>query len=96
MESISDLFNDGTIAMLIVGAVAGALAGQVVKGGGMGIFANIAIGIIGGFIGNWLLSDIFKTSINTGSGLINSILTSFIGAVALLMVIGVFNGRRKR
>jgi len=84
------------IITLGIGALAGGLAGQVVKGTGIGFLAAIAVGVIGGFIGNWLLNDIFKATIDTGYGFLNSVLTSFIGAVVLLMVIGFFSGRRKR
>ncbi|MEL6358007.1 MAG: GlsB/YeaQ/YmgE family stress response membrane protein [Bacteroidota bacterium] len=91
-----DVIDMNLIITLLIGALAGGLAGQVVKGTGIGLLASIVVGIIGGFIGNWLLTDILKTRIDTGYGFINSVLTSFVGAVALLVVIGFFSGRRKR
>ncbi|NJO87438.1 MAG: GlsB/YeaQ/YmgE family stress response membrane protein [Lewinella sp.] len=81
------------VVMLLVGALAGGLAGQIVKGSNLGLAVNIAIGILGGLVGGWLLNDVFKASISTGSGFINSVLTSLVGAIVLLLVIGMLNGR---
>jgi uncharacterized membrane protein YeaQ/YmgE (transglycosylase-associated protein family) len=74
----------GLIAWLIIGAVAGWLAGTLVKGGGFGLIGDIVVGIIGAFIGGWL-AHVFK--IHIGSGMISSIFTAFIGAAALLIVL---------
>lgn len=81
------------IYYLIVGAVAGWLAGQVMKGSGFGILGNIIIGIVGGFLGGWLLGEVLKVNISTGNATINYIVTALIGAVVLLFVAGLF--RRK-
>jgi uncharacterized membrane protein YeaQ/YmgE (transglycosylase-associated protein family) len=67
----------------VIGAVAGWLASLVIKGGSSGLLRNIIIGIIGGFLGGWLLPMIGLT---LGSGYVGAILTSFIGAVVLLLV----------
>lgn len=69
---------------LIVGAVAGWLAGMIVKGGGFGLVGNIVIGIIGAFVGGWLFTVL---GVTIGSGLISVILTATLGAVALLAVL---------
>lgn len=73
--------------VLIIGAVAGWLAGLLFKGGGFGLFGNIIVGVIGGFIGFWLLG---KLGISLGTGLISTILTSVIGAGVLLFVASLF------
>ncbi|MEO1262232.1 MAG: GlsB/YeaQ/YmgE family stress response membrane protein [Bacteroidota bacterium] len=75
------------IYVLIIGAIAGWLAGTLFKGGGFGLIGNIIIGIIGGFIGYWLLGQI---GISLGTGVISSILTSVIGAGVLLFIASLF------
>ncbi|MEZ4934686.1 MAG: GlsB/YeaQ/YmgE family stress response membrane protein [Saprospiraceae bacterium] len=75
------------IYVLIVGAVAGWLAGTLFKGGGFGLIGNIIIGIVGGFIGSWLLG---KLGVSFGAGVISYILTSVIGAGVLLFIASLF------
>ncbi len=72
------------IIWLIVGGVAGWLAGMVVKGGGFGLIGDIVVGIFGGVIAGWLLPTV---GIVIGSGIVGAIIDSFIGAVILLVVI---------
>ena len=68
---------------LLLGAVAGWLAGLIMKGGGFGLLWNIVIGIIGGFIGGWLMSLLHIAK----GGLVWELIVSVIGAVVLLFVI---------
>lgn len=68
---------------LIVGLIAGWLAGVLVKGGGFGVVGNIVIGIVGAVLGGWLFSTL---GASWGGGLISSILVATVGAVVLLMV----------
>jgi uncharacterized membrane protein YeaQ/YmgE (transglycosylase-associated protein family) len=75
---------DGLIAWLVIGAIAGWLAGLLVKGGGFGLLVDILVGVVGAFIGGWLSSLL---GISLGSGWIGSIITALIGAVVLLFVI---------
>ncbi len=75
------------IYVLIIGAIAGWLAGQIFRGYGFGLLGNIVVGIIGGFIGFWLFA---KLGISLGSGILSTILTSVIGAGVLLFIIGLF------
>ena len=77
----------GIIVWLIIGAIAGWLAGTLLKGGGFGLFGDIVVGIVGAFIGGWL-SGVLGISI--GSGLIASIITATIGASLLLLVLRMF------
>jgi uncharacterized membrane protein YeaQ/YmgE (transglycosylase-associated protein family) len=69
---------------LVVGAIAGWLAGMVVKGGGFGLIGDIIVGIVGALIAGWLLPQI---GIVIGSGFIAQIIDAFIGAVILLVII---------
>jgi uncharacterized membrane protein YeaQ/YmgE (transglycosylase-associated protein family) len=74
------------IIWIIVGAVAGWLAGLVVRGFGFGLVGNIIVGIIGAFLGGWLFANF---GIAIGTGIINTIFTAFIGAVVLLLIVRV-------
>ena len=65
---------------LVVGAVAGFLAGVVVKGGGFGLLGDIVVGIIGAFVGGWLLP---RLGVHLGVGLVGIIASATIGAVVL-------------
>jgi uncharacterized membrane protein YeaQ/YmgE (transglycosylase-associated protein family) len=68
---------------LIIGVVAGWLAGQLMKGGGYGLIGDLVIGVIGAFLGGWL----FRTFGIAARGLIGSLVTATIGAVLLLFLI---------
>src|SRR3984893_1218287 len=73
------------IIWLVVGAIAGWLAGMVVKGGGFGLIGDIIVGIVGGLIAGWLLPRI---GIVIGGGeFIGPIINAFIGAVILLIIL---------
>jgi uncharacterized membrane protein YeaQ/YmgE (transglycosylase-associated protein family) len=69
------------IYSIIVGLVAGWLAGQVMKGGGYGVLMDIVLGLLGGIVGGWVLGAL---GIWPGAGIIGSIIVSFIGAVILV------------
>jgi uncharacterized membrane protein YeaQ/YmgE (transglycosylase-associated protein family) len=81
----SDAMLVGLIIWLIVGAIAGWLAGQIVKGYGFGLVWNIVIGILGGLFAGWLLPMIGIFNIG---GVIGAIVYSVIGAVILLLIVG--------
>ena len=71
----------GFLAWIIVGLIAGWLAGQVMKGGGYGVLADIILGILGGLLGGWIFG---MMGIGAGGGMIGSIIVAFIGAVILV------------
>jgi uncharacterized membrane protein YeaQ/YmgE (transglycosylase-associated protein family) len=75
----------GLIVFLLVGAVAGWLAGQIVRGYGFGLVGNIVVGIIGALIGGFLLT---RFNVIPLSGIIGSIVFATLGAVILLFVLG--------
>ncbi len=70
---------------LLIGALAGWLAGFVVKGAGFGIIGNIVIGILGAFVGTWLLGAL---GVSFGKTMGGQILTGAVGAALLLFIIG--------
>lgn len=74
------------IIWILVGAVAGWLAGLVVRGFGFGLVGNIIVGILGAILGGWLLA---AAGFSVGVGIINTIFTAFIGAVVLLLIVRV-------
>jgi len=69
---------------LIVGLIAGWLAGRLVKGGGFGLVGDLIVGVIGAFLGGFLFSAL---GISAGGGLIGSIIVATIGAVVLLFLV---------
>ena len=75
---------EGIIVWLIVGAIAGWLAGLLVRGGGFGLLGDIVVGIVSALIGGWLAGAL---GISIGSGFIGSIITAVIGAVILLVIL---------
>ena len=78
---------DSVIALLIVGAIAGWAAGKIVRGYGFGLLGNIVIGIVGAFIGVWLLN---ARGVGGGAGFIAAVVKATIGAVILLVIVGLF------
>ncbi len=72
------------LILLLVGAIAGWLAGTLVKGYGFGLLGNIVVGIIGAFIGAWLMPR-FGLGL---AGLVGQIVSATIGAIILLLLIG--------
>lgn len=69
------------IASILVGLVAGWLAGQVMKGGGYGVLMDIVLGLLGGIIGGWVFGAL---GIWPAGGIVGSIVVSFVGAVILV------------
>jgi len=82
------------IIVLVLGAAAGWLGGLIFQGGGLGLIGNIVVGIVGGFIGYWLLPKL-GLHINTGKGWLDYVLTAAIGAVVLLAIINIIFGRNR-
>ena len=78
------LSNEGILMILLVGLIAGWLAGKIVRGTGIGLIGDMAIGIVGAFIASWLLPQL---GIGLGSGLIRAIINATIGAALLLTII---------
>jgi uncharacterized membrane protein YeaQ/YmgE (transglycosylase-associated protein family) len=69
------------IYSILVGLIAGWLAGQVMKGGGYGVLMDIVLGLLGGIIGGWVFGSL---GIWPGGGIVGSIVVSFVGAVILV------------
>jgi uncharacterized membrane protein YeaQ/YmgE (transglycosylase-associated protein family) len=84
-----NLSNESILVIIVVGLVAGWLAGKLVRGTGYGLIGDIIIGILGALIASWLFP---KLGFALGSGWIREILNSTIGAVLLLIVLRLVRG----
>jgi uncharacterized membrane protein YeaQ/YmgE (transglycosylase-associated protein family) len=84
------LSGESLIIILLVGLIAGWLAGQIVHGTGFGLIGDILIGIVGAFIASWLFP---KLGIRLGTGMVGAILDATIGAVLLLVIVRLVRGR---
>jgi uncharacterized membrane protein YeaQ/YmgE (transglycosylase-associated protein family) len=73
----------GFITWIVVGLIAGWLAGQVMKGGGYGVLVDIILGILGGVLGGWVFGLL---GIWPGGGILGAIIVSFVGAVILVAI----------
>ena len=76
--------GESLLIILLVGVIAGWLAGQIVRGTGFGLIGDLIIGIIGAFIGSWLLPQL---GIHLGAGIVAAIINATIGAMLLLFVL---------
>jgi uncharacterized membrane protein YeaQ/YmgE (transglycosylase-associated protein family) len=82
----------GILAWLVVGLVAGWLAGKVSRGHGFGLFGDLVVGLIGALIGGFLAGLIFHGTV----GLLGTIIVAFLGAVILLAILRALSGRPVR
>jgi uncharacterized membrane protein YeaQ/YmgE (transglycosylase-associated protein family) len=80
----------GFVWFIIIGIVAGFLAGRIMRGGGFGLIINLILGIIGSVIGGWVFSLLGIYA----SGIIGSLITSTIGAILVLWIASLFNKPR--
>jgi uncharacterized membrane protein YeaQ/YmgE (transglycosylase-associated protein family) len=82
--------GESLLIILLVGIVAGWLAGQIVRGTGFGLVADLCIGIIGALIGSWLLPQL---GVHLGAGIVAAIVSATIGAILLLVILRFVRGR---
>lgn len=88
-----NLSNESLLVIVLVGVVAGWLAGKVVWGAGLGLIGDLIVGIIGAFIGDWLLP---RLSVHLGAGVLGLIINATIGAIVLLLLVRLVAGGRGR
>jgi uncharacterized membrane protein YeaQ/YmgE (transglycosylase-associated protein family) len=85
-----NMSNQGLLVIIVVGVVAGWLAGQIMRGAGYGLIGDLIVGIIGAYIGDWLLP---RLGIHLGAGIIADIIDATVGALVLLFILRlVFGG----
>jgi uncharacterized membrane protein YeaQ/YmgE (transglycosylase-associated protein family) len=85
--------GESVLIILLVGLIAGWLAGQLVTGGGFGLIGDVAIGIVGAFIGSWILSWL---GLHVAAGFVSTIVVATIGAAILLLLVSLASGRFPR
>ncbi|HWG05448.1 MAG TPA: GlsB/YeaQ/YmgE family stress response membrane protein [Beijerinckiaceae bacterium] len=86
-----NLSNQSLLVILVVGIIAGWLAGLLVRGTGFGLIGDLLVGLIGAFIGDWLLP---RLNIHLGVGIVALIVNALIGAVILILLIRLVSGGR--
>ena len=86
-----DMSTESILVILFVGIVAGWLAGKVVRGAGFGLLGDFVVGIVGAFIATLLFP---RLGIHLGSGIVSEIIFSALGAIILLLIVGLIRGRR--
>jgi uncharacterized membrane protein YeaQ/YmgE (transglycosylase-associated protein family) len=86
-----NISNDGLIVIILVGIVAGWLAGQLMRGGGFGLIGDLIVGILGAFFGDWLFPQL---GLHLGVGLVAQIISAAIGAIILLFILRLVSGNR--
>jgi uncharacterized membrane protein YeaQ/YmgE (transglycosylase-associated protein family) len=84
------LSNQSLIVIVVVGVIAGWLAGQIVAGGGFGLIGDLVVGIIGAFIGDWLLPQL---GIHLGLGTVALVVNATVGAIILLFILRLLTRR---
>lgn len=77
---------------IIIGGIAGWIAGNLMKGGGYGIFKNILLGIVGGFVGGWLFNQLGISLLDNMAG---DLIEGIIGAVVILFIAGAVKKNKK-
>ncbi|MGC9490392.1 MAG: GlsB/YeaQ/YmgE family stress response membrane protein [Thermovirgaceae bacterium] len=82
--------QNSLLAFLVIGVLAGLLAGRVMRGRGYGVLGNMLVGILGAYVGGILFSPVGLFPM----GFLGSLLMAFAGAVVLLFIIGIFRKRR--
>ena len=81
--------GESLLVILLVGVIAGWLAGQIVRGTGFGLVGDLVVGVIGALIGNWLLP---RLGVQLGAGIVALIVDATIGAIVLLLVVRLVRG----
>ena len=86
------------IIWLVIGGIIGWVASMIMRTDGQqGVILNVVVGIVGSFLGGWLLSPLFGTgTINSDDFSVTSLLVSFLGAVILLAIVNLFRRGRTR
>jgi uncharacterized membrane protein YeaQ/YmgE (transglycosylase-associated protein family) len=85
----------GILAWIVVGLIAGWLAGKVMRGGGFGLIGDIIVGIVGAVIGGFLASTLLNMPDAVNGINFTSILVAFVGAVILVALLRLVTGRKR-
>lgn len=78
------------LLFILIGLIAGALAGRFVSGHGYGVLGDIVVGVVGAFVGGWIFTNLH---LGIGGGVLMSLFVAFIGAVVLLWLLRLVSPR---
>lgn len=82
------------LSWIVVGLIAGWLAGKVVRGGGFGLIGDIIVGVVGGLLGGWIATSLLHIGAEVNGINLESILVAFGGAVILIFILRLLSGGR--
>ena len=82
---------ESLLIILVIGAIAGWLAGVIMKGGGFGLLGDIVLGIVGAFVGSFVLGRVFGVAL--GASIVGSIVTALIGAIIIWALVRLIRRR---
>jgi len=85
----------GILSWIVVGLIAGWLAGLVMKGGGYGLIGDIVVGVVGGLLGGWLATSVLHIGAEVNGINLESIIVAFCGAIVLLLLLRLLGGGRR-
>ena len=86
----------GILSWIVVGLIAGWLAGMVMRGGGYGLIGDIIVGVVGGLLGGWIATSLLHIGAGMSGINLESILVAFAGAIVLLVLLRILGGGRQR
>ncbi len=87
--------SESLLVTLLVGGVVGWLAGLVMRGSGYGIIGDVIVGLVGAYVGSWLFQWM-RLTVNLGNPILNKAVVALVGAVILLLLVGLFRPRSLR
>lgn len=85
----------GILAWIVVGLIAGWLAGKVTRGSGFGVLGDIILGVVGALVGGFLATNLLGMADPVSGFNITTLIVAFVGAVIVVFIVGLFNGRRR-
>jgi uncharacterized membrane protein YeaQ/YmgE (transglycosylase-associated protein family) len=88
-----NLSNQSLFIIILVGVVAGWLAGKITRGSGYGLIGDLIVGLIGAFVGDWLLPQL---GIHLGAGIVALVVNALLGAIILLFLLRILSGGFRR
>jgi uncharacterized membrane protein YeaQ/YmgE (transglycosylase-associated protein family) len=83
------LSNENLLVIVLVGLIAGWLAGQVMRGSGFGLVGDLIVGLLGALVGDWLLP---RLNVHLGVGIVALIINALVGAIVLLLILRLLGG----
>ena len=85
----------GIVAWIVIGLIAGWLAGLATKGSGFGLIGDVILGVVGALLGGFLASSLFGVADPISGFNLTTIIVAFIGAVIVVVIVGALNGGRR-